>query len=138
MQRCTVKVGSSLVSWERTLAAILAGVAVTRMVPSRRSWLWALIVAALYALDYRVRSHWAVPPTTWDRLSMRVDHFFPAVACLVAALITAWLRRKRELATVPWDGWYFFCLSVASWTRTQEQAYFKLRRPISFPKIALL
>jgi hypothetical protein len=87
-------------SWERTLAAILAGIVVTRIVPGRGSQYWAFLLAVLYAIDYRMRSHWALPPTAWDRLSMRVERFLPAVACVLAALVTAWLRTRAERATV--------------------------------------
>jgi len=90
---------STFLSWERALAAILAGVAVTMILPCRKSWLWALMIALLYGIDYRMRSHWVLPPTAWDQLCMRIERFLPAVACVAAAFVTAWLRRKR-LATV--------------------------------------
>lgn len=86
----------AFMSWERTLAAILAGVAATLIVPGRGSQFWSLLVAALYAVDYRMRSHWVVPPTTWDRLSTRIEHFLPVIACIAAAFLTAWLRKGRQ------------------------------------------
>lgn len=94
----------AFMSWERTLAAILAGVGATLIVPGRGSHFWALVIAALYAVDYRTRSHWVVPPTAWDSLSARIEHFLPVIACIVAAFVTAWLRTKRQLATVRLGG----------------------------------
>lgn len=93
----------AIVSRDRTVAAILAGVAVTLLVPSRRSHFWALLVAALYAVDYRMLSYSGLPPTAWDQLCLQVERFFPAVACIVAAFVTAWLRTRRQSATVRRD-----------------------------------
>lgn len=83
-------------SMGRTLAAVLAGVLVTVVVASRKSELWALIVAALYVVDAPVRHHWGYPATAWDRLWQSVDLLFPAVACIAAAVVTARLRTKRS------------------------------------------
>jgi len=83
-------------SMGRTVAAILAGVLVTVVVDSRRSDLWALIVAALYLVAAPVRYHWAYPATAWDRLWQGVDLVFPALACIAAALVTARLLRNKS------------------------------------------
>lgn len=82
-------------SLDRTLAAIVAGIVVVMIVSGRKTELWALIVAALYVVDAPVRHHWAYPANSWDRLWQVIDLVFPAVACLVAAFITARLRRSR-------------------------------------------
>jgi hypothetical protein len=79
----------------RTVAAILAGVLVTLIVVSRKSELWALIVAVLYVVDVPVRHHWSSPATGWDRLWQSVDLVFPAVVSIAADFITARLRRNR-------------------------------------------
>jgi uncharacterized membrane protein (DUF4010 family) len=83
-------------SMGRTLAAVLAGILVTVVVSSRTPQFWALIVAVLYVVDAPVRHHWGYPATGWDRLWQRVDLLFPAVACIVAAILTAHLRAKRS------------------------------------------
>ncbi|MGB6482215.1 MAG: hypothetical protein WBE86_01875 [Candidatus Acidiferrales bacterium] len=92
-----------MLSLGRALAAALAGVLVTVLISSRKAYLCALVIAALYTVDYRARGHWVVPPTAWDQLWMQVERFFPAVLCIVAAFVTAWLRTKRESATVRRD-----------------------------------
>ena len=76
-------------SMGRTLAAVLAGVLVTRMVDGRKRAFWALIVAVLYVVDAPVRYHWGYPATSWDRLWQTVGLLFPAVACMtVVAVLT--------------------------------------------------
>lgn len=85
-----------VISRDRTLAAVFAGVLVALVIPGRRSQHWALIVAALYAIDFHTRVHWALPPTAWDRLELRAERFFPAVACVVAVFVTAYVRRKMR------------------------------------------
>jgi len=89
-----------VMSLDRTFAAILAGVLVTMVVTGRKSELWALIVAVLYVVDAPVHYRWFHPATGWDRLWQSVDLLFPAVACIVAAAITARLRRKGNTARV--------------------------------------
>jgi hypothetical protein len=85
-----------LSSMGRTVAVVLAGALVTVTVVSRRSGLWALLVAVLYVVDAPVRHHWGYPATGWDQLWQTVDLVFPAVACIAAAVITAHLQRKRS------------------------------------------
>ena len=80
----------------RTLAAILAGILVTTVVSGRKSQFWAFIVAVLYLVDAPVRLHWGYPATGWDRLWQSVSLVIPAVACLVAAFVTAKVHQKKE------------------------------------------
>lgn len=82
-------------SMGRTLAAALAGALVTTAVASRKSELWALIVAVLYLADAPVRHHWNYPATSWDLVWQTTDLLLPAVACVAAAILTARLRRNR-------------------------------------------
>jgi hypothetical protein len=83
-------------SMGRTLAAVLAGILITVVVASQKSELWALVVAALLVVDAPVRHHWGYPATAWDRLWQSVDLLFPAFACVLAAVLTAYLRRTRS------------------------------------------
>jgi hypothetical protein len=83
-------------SMSRTLAAALAGVVVTVGVSGRKPALWALIVAALYVVDAPVRHHWGYPATSWDRLWQSVDLIFPAVMCIVTAVVTARVQGHRS------------------------------------------
>jgi hypothetical protein len=80
----------------RTLAAVLAGVLVTTVVSGRKSHYWALIVALLYVVDAPLRLHWGYPATSWDRLWQSVSLIIPAVACLVAAFLTASVHQRKE------------------------------------------
>jgi hypothetical protein len=83
-------------SMGRTLAAVVAGILITVVVTSQKSELWALVVAALLVVDAPVRHHWGYPATAWDRLWQSVDLLFPALACVLAAVLTAYLRRTRS------------------------------------------
>ena len=80
----------------RTLAAILAGIIVTLVASSRKSERWSILVALLYVVDSRVRYHWYLPPTTWDRVSQITNFVFPGIACIAAAFVVARLRRDRS------------------------------------------
>lgn len=82
-------------SLDRTLAAVLGGVLVTLVIRGRKSEFWALIVAVLYLLN-APRPGWVSPATGWDRLWQSVSMVFPAVACIVAAFITASIRRGKS------------------------------------------
>ena|SRR5438874_1917775 len=77
-----------------TVAAILAGVLVTLAVSSRKPERWALVVAALYIVGAPWSFHWKAPPTAFDRLVQGAALLFPALACVVAAAITARLRNR--------------------------------------------
>jgi len=83
-----------LTSMGRALAAIFAGIFVTVAVAGRKSERWAFIVAALYVVDAPVHFYWHLPPTAFERLWQSVNLFFPVIACIAAAAITARLRRK--------------------------------------------
>jgi len=80
-------------SLARTAAAALAGTLVSFAVDGRQ-YAWALVVAVLYVVDAPVRHHWGDPATLWDRVSQGVDLLFPAVVCVLAAVVTISLVRK--------------------------------------------
>lgn len=84
-------------SKEWIVAGVIAIVLVTLAIPGRNSQWWGLLVAALYVIDFHTRVHWAVPPTAWDRLELRAERLFPAVACVVAVFVTAYVRWKRQM-----------------------------------------
>jgi hypothetical protein len=87
-----------MVPWGRTLPAIIAGVLITVTVDSRKPERWALILAILYMAVSRVHYHWHLPPTAFDRISQVADFFFPAVACIAAAILTSRLQRRSDRA----------------------------------------
>jgi hypothetical protein len=74
------------------LAAALGCVSADGETPER----WGYIVAVLYVAYASVRAiRWNVPPTVWDRLWQGVDRLFPAIACVIAAIVIAHYRRKK-------------------------------------------
>lgn len=81
-----------------TFAAILAGALVAVAVVSQKPFHWALLVAALNILDAlrTVRGKWYLPPRAWDGVWQSVYVLLPAVACVIAALLTAHLRRRQK------------------------------------------
>jgi hypothetical protein len=83
-----------MTSMGRALAAALAGVLVVLFVASPKPQFWAFVVAALYVIRPPVHSHWVVTPTARDRSWQIVDVQWPAIACILAAFITARLRPK--------------------------------------------
>ena len=83
-----------MTSMGRTIAAIVAGTLVTLIVSSRKPERWALVVATLYVVGARVSFHWENPPTAFDRLWQCVNLLFPALACIVAAGVTARFRNR--------------------------------------------
>jgi len=94
-----IYMGAAL-SWERTVSAAVAGIAITLVIAGCKSYLWALLAAALYAIDFRTHVSWAVVPTAWDLLENRAERllgrFLPAIVCIIAAFVTAYLRRQRQ------------------------------------------
>lgn len=94
------------ISKGETLAAILAGALVAVTVVSQKPFHWALLVAALNILDalLSMRGKWYIPPSAWDRVWQSVCVLLPAVACAIAALLTAHLRRRAVRTYEPRDG----------------------------------
>jgi hypothetical protein len=85
-----------MTSMGRAFAASLAAVITTTAVDARKPERWALIVAALYLFDAPIRygaRH--IAPTAWDRGWQIVDRIWPAVACLIFAIVASRLLTKR-------------------------------------------
>ncbi len=83
----------------QTLAAILAGLLVAVAVVDRKPFRWALVVAALNieaALLTMMREKWNIPPNAWDRVWQGVYVLLPAIACVVAAILTTHLRQRAS------------------------------------------
>jgi hypothetical protein len=97
------------------VAAALAAALVTLAVVAQKPERWAFIVAILYVANALTQS-WGMPPTAWDRLWHGADVLWPAVACVVVAIITARLRRKWGDAgsrKAPWTLAALFVATVA-------------------------
>jgi hypothetical protein len=80
-------------SMGRAIAAALAAATVTLSATSKKPYRWAFVVAILYIVKAPTQ-HWHVSPTAWGRLWQTVNVLWPALACLVVAIIIAKLRSK--------------------------------------------
>jgi hypothetical protein len=82
-----------MTSMGRAVAAALAAGLVTLSAASQKPERWAIIIATLY-LAKAPTQHWHMSPRAWDRLSQSADLLWPALACAIAAVVTARLRHK--------------------------------------------
>jgi len=82
-----------MTSMGRAVAAALAAALVTLAVDAKKPERWAFTVAILYVANAFTQS-WGMPPTAWDRLWHGADVLWPALVCLVVAVVTARLGRK--------------------------------------------
>ena len=85
----------------RTACAVLGAVIVTLSAQSRRPKRWAWVVALLYILFAAPRVHYRVAPTTWDSVARVADILWPAVFCVVTAMLIAFRKRKPSQASEP-------------------------------------
>jgi hypothetical protein len=80
-------------------AAAIAGVCVTLTATGRKPERWAFVIALLYVANHLAHSHWSSPPTGSLRLYQWAGLLSPAIACIVAAGITARFRNKTVNTT---------------------------------------
>jgi hypothetical protein len=73
-------------------AALWAGALLTIVAAGRKPERWSFLLAILYVVIARPHSSWVQGPTAWDYIFLGVKWFFPAVACLGGAFLTARLR----------------------------------------------
>jgi hypothetical protein len=85
----TAVVGPLVMHLPWALVAPAAGATVVLLVESERPVRWAILPALLYALLSFLGYHWARPPVTLDRVAQTVGALFPALACLVGAMVAA-------------------------------------------------
>jgi hypothetical protein len=86
----------------RAIVAAAAGAAVVWLVESDRPLGWALFLALLYGLLGFRGYHWAHPPVFLDRVAQTIGALFPALACVVGALVAGKKRTtRREAQTSP-------------------------------------
>jgi hypothetical protein len=76
-----------VVHMPRAIIAAAVGATVVWLVESARPVPWALPPAILYALFGFLGYHWARPPIFLDRVSQTIGALFPALACIVGALV---------------------------------------------------
>jgi len=89
-----------MLSLARAVAAGAAGICITLVADGKRPEFWAIIPSVLYATRmFRGFSH--PPASTWYRVMMNVDRFFPAIVCIALAFLVAKVRPgQRGKSTV--------------------------------------
>jgi hypothetical protein len=90
-------VGPIVMHLPRALVAAAAGATVVSLVESDRPMGWVIFPALLYAILGFLGYHWARPPVILDRLAQTTGALFPALACVVGAMVAS--RRQRTLHT---------------------------------------
>jgi hypothetical protein len=91
----------AVLSFRRTLGALIAGALAAAAVDSQRPELWAFLVATLCVVVSPGRAHWAIAPTWWYRTENAARLLTPGVACILAAVTTAYIIRNRKSADKP-------------------------------------
>ena len=82
----------------KAIVAAAAGAAVVWLVESDRPLGWALFPALLYGFLGFLGYHWSRPPLILGRVAQTVGALFPALACIIGALV-AEQRRAALRAT---------------------------------------
>jgi hypothetical protein len=78
----------------KAVVAFAAGVVVVRLVQSDRPIAWVAFPALLYAILGFFGYHWMRPPELLDRVQQTVSALFPAVACVLGAVLADRQRPK--------------------------------------------
>jgi len=79
----------------KAIVAAVAGATVVCLVESDRPLRWALFPTLLYGLLGFLGYHWSRPPLIMGRVAQTVGALFPALACIVGALVAE--RRRATL-----------------------------------------
>jgi hypothetical protein len=91
-------VGPLVMHFTRALVAAAAGATVVWLVESDRPVGWAIFPALLYGLLGFLGYHWGRPPVFLDRVAQTIGALFPALACVVGALVAGQQRATRRAA----------------------------------------
>jgi len=75
-----------------------AGSMLTIVAAGRKPERWSFLLALLCAALTRPHTSWVQGPTAWDYISLGTEWFFPVVACIGGAFLTARLRRPPDAA----------------------------------------
>lgn len=79
-----------------------AGATVIWLVESDRPVSWVVFQAVLYGVVGFLGYHWGRPPMFLDRITQAIGALFPALACVVGALVAGRQRAtRREAQTSP-------------------------------------
>ena len=82
------------------LVAFAAGVSVAWLVESDSPVSWAVFPAIFYGLFTFLGYHWAVHPDFLDRAGQTLGALFPAITCVLGALVTK-RQFRRNLNVTP-------------------------------------
>jgi hypothetical protein len=80
------------------LVAAVVGASVAWIVESDRPIGWTLVPTFLYALGVFEPSHWARPPTAFERVGDAIRVLLPAVACIVGGIVATKRRAVVHLS----------------------------------------
>jgi hypothetical protein len=78
--------------------AAVVGASVAWIVESDRPIGWTLVPTFLYALGVFHPSHWAQPPSPFDRVGDAIRTVLPAVACIVAGIVASKRRAASRIS----------------------------------------
>ena len=87
-----------VISLPYVLVAAAVGVSVAWIVDSDRPIGWTLVPTFLYALGVFHTSHWARPPTPFERVGDFIRVLLPAVACIAAGIVAAKRRAPSQIS----------------------------------------
>ena|SRR5271165_5589769 len=91
-------VGPLVVHLPRAIVAAAAGATVIWLVESDRPVGWAFFQTLLYGLLGFLGYHWARPPVFPARVAQMIGALFPALSCVVGALVAGRQRATRRAA----------------------------------------
>jgi hypothetical protein len=94
----TAVVAPLVIHVPKAIVAAAAGATVVWLVESDRPVSWAIFPTLLYGIFGFLGYHWARPPLFLDRVGQTVGAVFPALACIVSALVA---ERRRATPTAP-------------------------------------
>jgi hypothetical protein len=89
-----------VVNFPFALMAFAAGAAIVWLVESNSPAAWVVFAAVLYGLFGFLNYHWSRPPLLWERVEQTVGALFPALACLLGAMVTG-RRSDRPKIEMP-------------------------------------
>jgi hypothetical protein len=111
------------------LVAAVVGASVAWIVESDRPFEWTLVPTFLYALGVFHSSHWAQPPTTFDRVGDAIRMLLPAAACILAGRTRTGNARSRSPLRCHYSRVEFFCVGIAERWRTHVKTASRAYRP---------
>jgi ABC-type amino acid transport system permease subunit len=80
----------------KAIVAAAAGAVLAWLIESERPVVWAIFPALLYGVLGFLGYRWARPPAVVDRVKQTIGALFPALACVVGALVAERHRARLQ------------------------------------------